>query len=184
MKPLAIHITGASGAGVSTLGRALSERTGATQLDTDDFYWLAVEPRFSRERPVEERLRLIENAIDVAGPKGWILSGSIGFWAEPLVPRITLVAFVQTATAIRAARLEARERALFGGAIDPGGARHENYKRFIQWATDYDTGTKEGRSLAMHEAFLARLACPVLRMDGAEPPEVLADLVIQALEKL
>jgi len=181
MTPLAVHITGASGAGVSTLGRALAERTGATQLDTDDFYWLPVEPRFTQERTVEERLSLIENAMDGAGAGGWILSGSIGNWGEPLLRRISLVVFVRTATAIRLARLEVRERALFGAAIDPGGARREQHNWFIQWAGDYDTGTKEGRSLALHEAFLASLSCPALRVDGAEPIESLVDQVIASL---
>jgi adenylate kinase family enzyme len=181
MTPFAIHITGASGSGVSTLGRALAERTGAEQLDTDDFYWLPIEPRFSLERPLEERLRLLETAMNGAGPNGWILSGSVGLWGAPLLTRIKLAVFVRTATAIRVARLEARERARFGDAIDPGGPRHENHKWFIQWAADYDTGTKEGRHLAQHEAFLAKLSCPVLRIDGAQPIERLVDQVITAL---
>jgi adenylate kinase family enzyme len=182
MKPLAVHITGASGSGVSTLGWALARRTGATQLDTDDFYWLPVEPRYSQERSVEERLHLIESAMDSAGPRGWILSGSIGAWGEPLLGRISLVVFVRAATAIRVARLEARERARFGAAIDPGGARHESHNLFIQWAADYDTGTKEGRSLALHETFLAQLACAVLRVDGAEPVDILASRVLEVLD--
>src|SRR5215510_6892142 len=99
MRRLAIHITGASGAGVSTLGRALAARTGAAQLDTDDFYWLPIEPFYSQERPVAERLRLIRNEMDATGPRGWILSGSIGSWGEPLLARVTLVVFVQTTTA-------------------------------------------------------------------------------------
>ena len=180
MKPLAVHITGASGAGVSTLGHALAERTGAAQLDTDDFYWLPVEPRYSQERPIGERLRLIANAMD-ASARGWVLSGSIGFWGAPLLKRISLVVFVRTAMAMRVERLRARERERFGPAIDPGGARHEMHKAFIQWATDYDTGTKEGRNLAQHEAFLAQLTCPVLRVDGAEPTEVLVENVMREL---
>ena len=35
MAPYAIHITGASGSGVTTLGRALAAATGAVQLDTE-----------------------------------------------------------------------------------------------------------------------------------------------------
>jgi len=181
MTPLAVHITGASGAGVTTLGSELAARTGAAQLDTDDFYWLPVEPRYSQERPREERLRLLENAMDAAGQNGWILSGSIGMWGEPLLVSIKLVVFVRTDTAIRVARLRERERLRFGAAIDPGGARHEQHKWFIQWAADYDTGSKEGRNLAQHEAFLARLACPLLRVDGALPVKQLVNQVIQAI---
>jgi adenylate kinase family enzyme len=185
VKALAVHLTGASGAGVSTLGRALAERTGASQLDTDDFYWLPAEPAYSQERPIEARLRLIEAAMDGSGPRGWILSGSIGSWGEPLLKRISLVVFLRTATAIRVQRLKARERFRFGSSIEPDGPRHEQHERFIQWASDYDTGTKEGRNLALHEAFLARLKCPVLRLDGAEPVDTLVSRVLeqQALDK-
>ena len=44
--PPRIHITGASGFGVSTLGGALAARLGCAHLDTDDFYWLPTDPPY------------------------------------------------------------------------------------------------------------------------------------------
>src|SRR5258706_16262164 len=113
MRPLktpgvSAHITGASGSGVSTLGRALSQRSGADQLDTDDFYWLPTEPRYTTPRDVSGRLRLIEEAIARASGRGWILSGSIGDWGAPLVPLFQLVVFVRTPTDVRMERLRQR----------------------------------------------------------------------------
>ncbi|MFI5013985.1 MAG: hypothetical protein ACHQAY_16715 [Hyphomicrobiales bacterium] len=166
----AIHITGASGSGVTTLGRALARKTGAVHLDTDDFYWSPVEPKFSVKRDVSERLLLLDAAFRTAGRRGWILSGSVGQWADPILSLFSLVVFLHAPAEIRAARLRRREAEQFGSeAIAPGGARHEEHEAFIRWATDYDGGTREGRNLARHEAWLKRLTCPVLRLNGAEP---------------
>jgi adenylate kinase family enzyme len=182
MSDIAIHITGASGAGTSTLGRALAARLGAAHLDTDDFYWLPVKPAYIVKRPAVERLRLLGDAFKGAGPKGWVLSGSIGDWGAPLIPLFRLVVFLRTPTGIRIARLRAREAKQFGaGAIAPGGSRHREHETFITWSADYDAGMAAGRNLVRHEAWLAKLPCPVLRLDGSEDVDLLTGEVIEAI---
>jgi len=184
MNPPRIHITGASGSGVSTLGRALAQATGAVQLDTDAFYWLPVKPDFSAKRPVEDRLRLLHEAFEAAGASGWILSGSISDWGAPMVPLFDRVIFLRTPEAIRMERLKAREIARYGqDAIAPGGERHDTYVEFLDWAANYDVGTVAGRNLARHEEFLAGLACPVLRLDGSQPTEALVAQVLAAVTR-
>lgn len=183
MTPTAIHITGASGSGVTTLGRALAARTGAMQLDTDDFYWMPVEPAYSVKREIPERLRLLREAFAAAGSRGWILSGSVGEWGEPLVPLFQLVVYMRTPTSVRLERLRAREAAQFGAdAIAPGGARHKEFEEFIAWAAEYESGARDGRSMPRHAAWLAKLPCPVLRLDGTEAPETNAERVLAALK--
>jgi adenylate kinase family enzyme len=182
MTPYAIHITGASGSGVSTLGRALAARTGAVQLDTDDYYWLPVKPDYTQKRLIPERLALLDAAMADAGARGWILSGSISEWGKPLVPRFRLVVFVRTPVDIRLQRLRAREIARYGAdAIAPGGERFEAHREFVAWAKDYDAGTAAGRNLAKHEAFLAEMTCPVVRVDGARETEILVEEVMRVL---
>ena len=116
-----------------------------------------------------------------AGNQGWILSGSIGDWGAPLVPRFRLVVFIYTDTDIRIARLRQRGIEREGAEIGPGGPRETQYREFLEWAASYDKGDREGRTLARHEAWLATLRCPVLRVDGAEPSETLADGVLHVL---
>jgi adenylate kinase family enzyme len=188
MPDRAIHITGASGAGTSTLGRALAARLGAAHLDTDDFYWLPVEPVYSQKRPAAERLRLLGDAFATAGARGWVLSGSISDWGAPLIPLFSMVVFLRTPTEIRIARLRAREAKQFGAeAIAPGGSRHAEHEAFIRWSAAYDAGTIpgrnvtiSGRNLARHEAWLAKLPCPVLRLDGSEAVDTLIGKVLLA----
>ena len=55
MKPL-IHIYGASGSGTSTLGRYLAEQFQYAFLDSDDYFWLPTDPKFTTKRPIEQRV--------------------------------------------------------------------------------------------------------------------------------
>jgi len=167
---VALHITGASGSGTTTLGRAVAARLGLTHLDTDDFYWAPVEPKFSAKRPVPERLALLDAAIAGAVPAGWVLSGSLSGWGDPLVDSFSHVVFMTTPTELRLTRLRAREAAEFGAeAVGPGGARHAEFNAFIDWAAGYDDSSFAGRSRVRHETWLAHLPCPVLRLAGDRP---------------
>ena len=178
--PPRIHVTGASGCGVSTLGAALARRLGCAQFDTDDSYWKPTDPPYRESRPVAERLALIEAAIDAA-TAGWVLSGSLDGWGDPLIPRFGQVVFLTAPTELRLQRLAERERRRYGAAIDPGGPLRAHHLDFMAYAAGYDTGvftsTLTGRHLARHEAWLARLPCPVLRLDGAQPTEALVEMV-------
>ena len=97
--------------------------------------------------------------------------------AHELVLFFDLVVFVTTPRELRLQRLRSREAAHFGAdAVAQGGWRHEQTKSFVEWASRYEAGDREGRSLAQDEAWLAGLPCPVVRVDGSRP---LADLVEQ-----
>ncbi|MGV7214549.1 hypothetical protein [Bradyrhizobium sp. UFLA05-112] len=175
MKSCRVHLTGASGSGVTTLGRALADRLALPHHDSDDYFWLPTAPPYQTLRPMPERLRLMR---EMFLPRlDWVLSGSVTGWGDALIPFFDLVVFVITPREVRLTRLRAREAAHFGAdAVAPDGWRHEETEAFIEWAAHYETGEREGRSLAKHEAWLAGLPCPVLRVDGARP---IAELVEQ-----
>jgi adenylate kinase family enzyme len=173
MKRCRIHITGASGSGATTLGRALAQALAFPHHDTDDYFWQPTIPPYQAKREAADRLRLMR---EMFLPRAdWVLSGSLEGWGDPLISDFDLVAFLQTPTTVRIRRLRAREAAHFGAdAVAPGGWRSQACEEFIEWASHYDDGDREGRSLAKHEAWLATLPCPVLRLDGSRP---LPDLV-------
>ncbi len=105
----------------------------------------------------------------------WVLSGDLQGWGDPVVPLFDLVVFLCTPTAIRLQRLRDREARHFGpDAVALGGWRHNETEKFIEWASHYDDGGREGRNLELHQAWLARIPCRVLRLDGTRP---LPDLV-------
>jgi hypothetical protein len=141
MKTRRIHVVGASGSGVTTLGRALADALALPHH-----------------------------------------SGGLAGWGAELVPCFNLVVFVRTPRELRMQRLRAREATHFGAdVIAPGGWRHEETESFFEWASRYEDGTREGRSVARHEAWLATLPCPVLRLDGARPVSELVVEVCRAL---
>ena len=174
-----LHITGASGAGTTTLGRALAQRLALPHFDSDDFYWMPTDPPYRVTREIADRLRLLGEMLGER--RGWVLSGSLDSWAGPVVARFDLVVWLDTPTALRLARIARRQRVRYGGAIAPGGALHDEHRAFLDWAAQYDSGQREGRSRPRHEAWLAKLACPVLRLDGSRPTAVLVRTVLEAL---
>jgi len=163
-----IHITGASGAGTTTLGRAISETFGHTHLDSDDFFWEPTTPRFLVKREKETRAQLLLEAIEKSGGR-CVISGSLTGWGDIFIPEFELVVYVKTPTALRLERLSARELAEFGDSILPGGEREQEFKEFLDWAAKYDTGGLDIRSAALHAEWLQQLTCPVVGVNGALP---------------
>jgi adenylate kinase family enzyme len=180
MRRLRLHITGASGAGATSLGLALAARLAMPFFDTDDFFWQPSDPPYLAERDDADRLRLMRELF-LAGP-AWILAGSVEGWGEALGAQFDGVIFLTLPDAVRIERLRARETARFGAAaVAPGGAWHKELEGFLDWASHYEDGTREGRSRGRHEAWLATLACPVLRLESRVP---VAALAAKALELL
>ena len=180
MRTCRIHIVGAPGGGVTTLGCALADSLALPHHDSDDYYWRPTTPPYRETRPEADRLRLMEEMF--LGRPGWVLSGSVVGWGEALAPLFDLVVFLVTPTDVRLARLRDREARQFGAdAVAPGGWRHQETEDFIEWAAHYDDGSREGRSRSRHEAWLKTVNCPVLRADGARATADLVREVVAAL---
>jgi len=169
-----IHVTGASGAGVTTLGAALASALAVPHHDTDDFYWLPTDPPFQTKRPVPRRIDLMRQMF-LPRP-GWVLSGSLDSWAADLVPHFDRVVFVQAETGLRLDRLREREarRGQTGGG---------QLQAFLEWAADYETGPQVGRSRHRHETWLQGLPCPVVRVDGSQSVEGLVAQVLGVADR-
>lgn len=161
---LRIHITGASGSGVTTLGEALAKYLGVQFFDADDFYWKLTDPPYREKFPVNERQqRLLEAIQDF---EGWIIAGSMDSWAGPILDRIDVVIFLYVPSVVRIQRLSQREAKRYGKRIMPGGDMHLLHHKFLGWAAQYDEGLLEGRNQRRHEDWLKSLKCPVIRFDG------------------
>lgn len=169
------HILGASGSGTTTLGRALAARLCCPHHDTDDFFWLPNDPPFQHQRPADARIALLAPLL--AEP-AWVLSGSLCGWGDAFIARFAGVAFLTLPHDQRMARLHRREQERYGVLIAPGGAMYESSTAFLAWAARYDDAGLEQRSRHTHEAWLARLPCLVLRLDGALPTEELVTRIM------
>ncbi|MBW4083103.1 AAA family ATPase [Paenibacillus sp. S150] len=156
-----IHIMGASGAGTSTLGRALADHLPHVHLDSDDYFW---ERKYTKQTEITERLGRITGDLDQR--ERWILSGAVCGWGDGLRPRFDLVVFLWIPQDIRLERLRTREYERYGVESLPGGSMFEGVQAFMEWAALYDTAGREVRSRILHEEWMSCLSCPVLRLEG------------------
>jgi adenylate kinase family enzyme len=181
MRNCRIHIVGGSGSGTTTIGRAVADALAVPHHDTDDYFWLPTTPPYRELRPVADRLRLMGELF--LGRADWVLSGSLDGWGAPaIISLFDLVVFLALPRDVRVSRLRDREARHFGAAaVGPGGWRHRETEEFIEWASHYEDGTREGRKLARHEAWLRTLSCPVLRLDATQPLERLVAEIVAAL---
>jgi hypothetical protein len=172
-----MHLLGAPGAGVSTLGRTLATRLGYAHLDVDDYYWFTSDPLpYKRKRNPEHRRSLL--STDLEQQPAWVLSGALCGWGDCFIPQFDLVVFCRLDVETRLRRIAARESLRYGDRILPGGALHAVYEKFCQWAADYDHSEGNIRSLKAEMNWLAGLQQPVLVLDMDAPTAVLAARVL------
>lgn len=81
-------------------------------------------------------------------------------------PYFDLVVFVYVPQDIRLERRKHREYERYGDRILLGGDRYKDSKDFIEWAAAYDCGTRTGRSLLKHKAWITKLNCPVIEVEN------------------
>jgi adenylate kinase family enzyme len=179
-----IHLTGASGSGVSTLGTNLSKALSIPVFDTDDYYWMPTDPPFITKRPIPSRITLIQADTTKAQTEhgGWVLSGSLGTWGGPIMEEVQHVIYVDTPTEVRMKRLEVREFKRHGERVRPGGDMYEESVKFLEWAARYEDPTlDEGRSRKMHEEWMKEVKVPVTRLDGSKGEDVVLGEALVAL---
>lgn len=178
MEPCRLHITGASGAGTTTLGRALANEWSVPHADVDDYFWEPTSPPYTAKRDPDQRLQLMERLF--MARCAWVLSGSLMGWGDPVAEHFDAVVFLSVDHDVRMERLNARERVRYGTSINVGGAREIGHRDFMDWARGYEDPQFDGRNRARHERWLGALTCPVLRLDGSLPTDDLVTAVIQA----
>ena len=163
-----IHITGASGSGTTTLGRALANELAIPHFDTDDFFWQPTIRPYQEARSRADRLRLIQELF--APRPEWILSGSLCGWGDPLLTQFDLIIFLTTPRELHLRRLKEREVIRYGHAeLEPGGLRYEDHKIFMDWAANYDQPDFAGRSLEQQQAWLKAAPCKVVKLSSDQP---------------
>ncbi|SCL20801.1 Adenylate kinase [Micromonospora pallida] len=167
MRGRRLLITGASGAGTTTLGRALATRWAIPHADVDDYFWLPTSPPFLHKRPAVQRVALME-ALFVPRD-AWILSGSLDGWGDAVIARVDGVVFLMLDPGARMDRLMSREILRYGDTIEQGGTNEAAHRDFLEWARGYDDPATSGRSRATDDRWLASLPCPVLRLDSRQP---------------
>ncbi len=168
MKTHRINILGASGSGASTTGRLLSAKLSVPYFDADDYFHAPSEPPFQRPHCPHERYSAI--TADLSRTESWVLSGGVVGWEPHPQLDFTLIVFLLVPTSIRIERLRSREYERFGDRVLQGGDMYEAHEAFIDWASRYDEGDINGKTLGRHEEYLAIQTCSVVELRGTQTP--------------
>src|SRR4030095_7694462 len=134
-----LHILGASGSGVTTLGNELAARLNVSYFDADDFYWEKSYPPFTVKRKSEERNLKLKTQLKKSEDS--ILGGSVMNWGDDLLPKFALIVFLYIQKEIRIERLRKREWERYGEVIYKDPDWNKRFEEFISWAADYDDNT-------------------------------------------
>jgi adenylate kinase family enzyme len=177
-----VHIMGASCAGSTTLGNALSAKTGFPYFDTDQYFWEPSAIPFTIKRNPKKRINMLNE--DIALHDHYIIGGSLVNWGNDWLTAFNLIVFLYVPPQIRMQRLKDREFERYGHVIYTDPARIKEYQRFLEWAEAYDTNAISGRTLQVHEDWLSRVDCPVLRITGDTSIQERIDLVISQINVL
>ena len=149
-----VLVTGASGSGTTTLGRALSTELKIAFFDADDYFWLPTDPPYQQQRDPNARLSLL--VADLAKVPHSVTSGSVINWGGELEDAFSSIVFLTLQPELRLARLLEREIARLGRADS----------EFLKSAAQYDEGYLDQNSRMGDERWLAKRSCPVLRIEG------------------
>lgn len=129
-----INLIGGSGAGATTLGRMLAEELEFSFFDADDFLWL--DDKFENQRPRNEIIPMVN---DTLSGDSWVLAGGLFDWDVEVDPDLYIL--LTPARGIRLERLYSREK--------------HSTPEFLEWASKYEAGDIEGKTLQSHRQALA-----------------------------
>ncbi|MBL4681131.1 MAG: adenylate kinase [Pseudomonadales bacterium] len=179
MRDIQLLITGGPGSGASTTGRMISKVLEIPCFDSDDYFHRPTDPPYQEQYSKEERRLLLHEKISSSG--SWILSGSISAWG------ITDIVFSHAVllnidTPIRIQRLKLRELERFGSRICEGGDLYDEHIGFLGWASCYETGELEGRSLPMERNFIKSNCTHLLEIERELSLEVLTKSIMVFLD--
>ncbi|NIG53378.1 adenylate kinase [Chitinophaga sp. Cy-1792] len=172
-----LHILGASGSGVTTLGNALAHYLDIPYFDSDNYFWLPTVPPFSQRRDAAERNAMI--STELAKQDSWVFGGSVVNWGENVFPVFDLIVFLWIPAPVRMQRLRAREQQRYGEALETDPVLRKSHDAFMQWAADYDEQTGvANRTFDVHRKWLSEQSVPVLEIAGDVSIEERMDKVL------
>lgn len=174
-------ISGPAGAGKTTLGKYVADEMGIAFLDIDEYIWRNdTEIPYTLMYPREEKIKNLMEAVQ--GTREFVMAGPMNSFHEHFDPLFLLAVYLTADAELRVERLHERELKEFGARVLPGGDMYDAHQQFLKDAADYDHDAVSCNR-SQHGLWLARMICPVLRLDGGEPLEDNAKTIIEGYQK-
>ena len=185
---MGIIIFGASGAGSTTLGKAVAQQLNFQYLDIDDYLW-----RWDTKIPLtvthSPAVRTENLMSAIKKHPMFVVAGIIFSNSKLFEPLIDLAVFVSTPAEICAERVRNREYARWGKRVLPGGDMykatrfHGDTNDYMINAQRYETADISSFGRKLHEQWMSEMTYPTIRVDGTESILANANLVINMFNK-
>jgi len=171
---LGILICGLNGVGKSTIGRMLAERIGYTFIDNEDLYFPKTDTAylFSKPRSKEKAIELLEEKI--AGSGRFVFAAVKGDYGDKLISSLEHIVLIEAPRHIRRQRVRDRSYKKFGERMLPGGDLYEKEEAWFALTDD--------RPENYTTSWLEALSRPVIRVDGALPPEENVEYLVSVMK--
>ncbi|WP_407490741.1 shikimate kinase [Elizabethkingia anophelis] len=131
-----IHILGASGSGVTTLGNYISKKLGWKYLDSDDFFWEKTDVPYTVKRDPKSRdaeiLKLLKSGESI------IFGGSCISWSPEIHSCFDKIVFLFVPPENRMLRVKKREAERYGDKLFTDPVIQKMHDDFIAFCKDYD----------------------------------------------
>ena len=174
-----IIIFGASGSGTTTLAGEVARQTGFQHLDVDHYYWQLTDPPFQEKIPLAKRSAALK--ADCEKYENVVVSGSLVSWGEEWKSAFDLAVFVTLDQETRMERLQKREIERYGDKLQNDATFQHSSKAFMDWASQYDDPEFTGRSRRIHEEWISKLKCKIIRVDSQHDLPANAKIVVGSL---
>jgi adenylate kinase family enzyme len=175
-----ILIFGGPGSGTTDVGLQLANLLGVRFFDSDSFLWKPSKVPYSERASPEERCLSLKTTL--AHFDGWVLSGSVGSWADFLKNLVTATVLLDTPLKIRRERIVSRDIFRFGPNEKADDQRLEKLAKLLALTEFYEVGDiEERRSRTKHLRWMHDAKAKSIIVKGDRPVfpivyEILAEL--------
>lgn len=171
-----IIICGGNGAGKSSLGKALSEKTGWAFMDIEDYYFPKSNPNYPYEvqRTEGEVVNLLYE--DLCKNDNFIFAAVRGNHSLKTAAMFTCAIYVSVPKEIRMKRVRERSYAKFGDRVLQGGDLYEKEEAFFN--------VVKKRTDKTVTDWLETLDIPIIKVDGTVPIDENINALLIELSKI
>ena len=151
-----IILLGASGSGITTLGRELAQVLGFAHFDVETYWFCESDIPYTVIRPQEERSAML--LADMKKHGSFVLSGDVSTWSDEFLPLFDLAIILSAPKDARMKRIEQRGYARWGDRVRVGGDMYESEQKFKELAALRDVAALEQKANSY--------PCPVINVEN------------------
>jgi len=180
-----IHIFSGAGAGSTTLGKNIAIAKNIVHYDADNYIWKGDchDYQYRKLRNPIERNSLLDRDLRIES--SWVLSGRVCGWGDFAIPLFDVVIFLDVPHKERMNRYVSRNIKRHGNdLLKTKHPLHNIFILFKNWASSYEDGQNAVYSKNIHEKWIEKLLCPVVRIEGNFTAEQTLNIALKKISQL